>query len=503
MNFRLAHKVLSSSIQALSCLRTILLRSNKFSVSCVHHQKFENEQRKSVLGVFTSEDEKYFHKSQQVFILQPYNMIDGETVKKAKLDESIALVESIPGWKPTGNHFVELRSGDINELLGKNTLSQTVTKINEVPSVSCVFVSTKQFSVQHKAALINASATRYVCDRQELVLYIFYLRAQSKFAQLQVTLAALPQIQQNIYADPYKYMAFKGCSGESFMERIAREFKTKEQKLQRQLKKLKKEREVVSSVRKSSGVPTVAIVGYTNAGKTSLVQILSRTGRAKPKDELFSTLDVTAHSAVLPNQLNYVLIDSVGFLSDIPKGLINAFTAIMEDMLQADLIIHVRDMSHPDCKGQLKSVLSFLLSMGLRETLLNNIVEVRNKVDLTDRSLSTFQFDKPTEPKRPKAESSTKCIIPVVICYTSITRNLGIDTLLSQVEKQLMRVTNRREVKFDIPSHGLHLKWLASECSVQNIQAVTDHRLCVTVVAVDWKIKKFLSVFPDSKQIET
>ncbi|CAG0906942.1 unnamed protein product, partial [Darwinula stevensoni] len=129
-------------------------------------------------------------------------------------------------------------------------------------------------------------------------------------------------------------------------------------------------------------VPTVAVVGYTNAGKTSLIKALTGEKSLEPRDHLFATLDVTMHSGLLPSRLTTLFVDTVGFIADIPLALIQAFAATLEDALMADVIVHVRDMSHPDAKNQERTVLDTLTkSLSAERKKLDGMITIGNKID--------------------------------------------------------------------------------------------------------------------------
>merc|ERR1712181_202026 len=135
--------------------------------------------------------------------------------------------------------------------------------------------------------------------------------------------------------------------------------------------------------RKKLGVPTVAVIGYTNCGKTSLIKALTQQAELEPKNALFATLDVTCHRTTLPpSNIDVVFIDTVGFISDIPTPLVASFSSTLEDALQADLLLHVRDLSHPDTLNQNTQVLTTLKRLGASKEALDSMVTVGNKVDL-------------------------------------------------------------------------------------------------------------------------
>ena len=144
------------------------------------------------------------------------------------------------------------------------------------------------------------------------------------------------------------------------------------------------QRDLLRRRRKDLRFPTVAVVGYTNCGKTSLIKALTGDESMSPRDQLFATLDVTVHEAVMPSNLSALFVDTVGFISDIPTNLIASFSATLEDAATADVLIHVRDISNPDHEMQSKNVLGTLRRLGVPENKLDSMITLGNKIDLVD-----------------------------------------------------------------------------------------------------------------------
>lgn len=130
-----------------------------------------------------------------------------------------------------------------------------------------------------------------------------------------------------------------------------------------------------------SQINSIAVVGYTNAGKTSLIKALTNDSSLFPEDKLFATLDVTSHAGILPRNIKVLYMDTIGFISDIPPTLIASFSAVLEEVLVSDVVVHVRDISHPDTGAQKIAVLKQLAELNLPAKLTDNIVEVCNKID--------------------------------------------------------------------------------------------------------------------------
>ena len=142
------------------------------------------------------------------------------------------------------------------------------------------------------------------------------------------------------------------------------------------------QRDLLRRRRKDLRFQTVAVVGYTNCGKTSLIKALTGDESMSPRDQLFATLDVTVHEAVMPSNLSALFVDTVGFISDIPTNLIASFSATLEDAATADVLIHVRDISNPDHEMQSNNVLGTLRRLGVPENKIDSMITLGNKIDL-------------------------------------------------------------------------------------------------------------------------
>ncbi|XP_042213717.1 putative GTP-binding protein 6 isoform X2 [Homarus americanus] len=259
-----------------------------------------------------------------------------------------------------------------------------------------------------------------VLDRYSVVLGIFRHHASTREAKLQVALAELPYIRKRVSGDTQRTMV---------MER--------EKRLKAALTKLAGIRAQVRRGRERSNLPTVAVVGYTNAGKTSLIRSITGDKRAEGKDQLFATLDVTAHGGRLPCGVEVAFIDTVGFIQDIPTDLVASFKATLEDAVYADVIVHIRDASHPDYESQGPIVVQTLSSLPLPET--TPIITVANKIDLG----------------MAKPEDAFKDVHLV-----SAATGQGLEELMASIETEVLRVTGRRTWKFSLPTGSDQIQWL-------------------------------------------
>ncbi|MFA5041721.1 MAG: GTPase HflX [Bdellovibrionales bacterium] len=225
-----------------------------------------------------------------------------------------------------------------------------------------------------------------VIDRVGIILEIFGARAKTSEGKLQVELAAL-NYQKSRLVRSWTHLerqrggfGFMGGPGETQLETDRRIITDRIARLKKELEKVRRTRGLSREARHRAEHPTVALVGYTNAGKSTLFNRLTGA-EVLVKDMLFATLDPTMRGMKLPNGREVIVSDTVGFISDLPTHLIEAFRATLEEVLQADVILHVRDISHPDAKGQRDAVMDVLADLGIAVDD-ERIIEVLNKIDL-------------------------------------------------------------------------------------------------------------------------
>jgi GTP-binding protein HflX len=228
-----------------------------------------------------------------------------------------------------------------------------------------------------------------VIDRTGLILEIFGARARTREGTLQVELAAL-SYQRSRLVRSWTHLerqrggfGFLGGPGETQIEADRRMIGERIVKLERELEDVKRTRELHRKARRRVPYPIVALVGYTNAGKSTLFNQLTRS-EVLAKDMLFATLDPTMRDLVLPSGRKVILSDTVGFISDLPHELVAAFRATLEEVLEADIVVHVRDVSHPDTEAQAADVETVLRELGLAEVVDRGLLEALNKIDLLD-----------------------------------------------------------------------------------------------------------------------
>ena len=269
-----------------------------------------------------------------------------------------------------------------------------------------------------------------VLDRTALILEIFGRRARTKEGTLQVDLAHL-NYQKGRLVRSWTHLerqrggaGFLGGPGETQIEADRRVLQDKIIKLKRELETVRRTRDLHRAKRKKVPFPVVAIVGYTNAGKSTLFNKLTGAG-VLAEDMLFATLDPTLRRVRLPHGTPIILSDTVGFISDLPTHLIAAFRATLEEVVEADLVIHLRDISDPDTAAQAEDVERILHDLGVDAADTKHVIEVWNKIDRLDeanraRLLDEGAGDKPEPP----------------IAISAVTGE-GIDALAAVIEERL------------------------------------------------------------------
>ncbi len=271
-------------------------------------------------------------------------------------------------------------------LFGKGKIEE-LTKLIEEAEVGLVIIDGALSPVQQRN--LEKAWKAKVLDRTGLILEIFGDRAQTREGVLQVELAHL-SYQKSRLVRSWTHLerqrggfGFLGGPGETQIEADRRALDERIVRIKQQLEKVVRTRGEHRRARQRLDHPVVALVGYTNAGKSTLFNRLTGSG-VLAKDMLFATLDPTMRAIALPRGKRAILSDTVGFISDLPHQLVAAFRATLEEVLEADLILHVRDVSHPETEIQAENVRAILGELGVGDQAQARMIEVWNKVDALD-----------------------------------------------------------------------------------------------------------------------
>ena len=367
---------------------------------------------------------------------------------EARLEEIVGLAQAIE-LDIVGREIASLGALKPGTYFGKGTLDR-FDAIIKGRDVGVVVVDAQLSPVQQRN-LERAWETK-VLDRTGIILEIFGERARTKEGRLQVDLAHLTY-QRSRLVRSWTHLerqrggaGFMGGPGESQIEIDRRLIDQRIAKLKRQLKEVKRTRELHRASRRKVPFPIVALVGYTNAGKSTLFNRLTEA-KVLAKDQLFATLDPTMRGIDLPSGKSIILSDTVGFISDLPHELVEAFHATLEEVLEAQVIVHVRDVSHPDTEAQKADVEDVLKTLGIDDARQRaSMVEVRNKTDQL-------------APGDLEIQSNLAARVDHPVVLMSAVTGQGVDAFMAQVEAQLSQSLETLELQLD-HADGKTLSWL-------------------------------------------
>ena len=394
---------------------------------------------------------------------------------EARLEEGVSLAAALPDLEVIGSDVVRLQKIQPGMLFGSGKIEELagVLKSNDI---ELVLIDGPVTPVQQRN-LEKAWGVKLL-DRTGLILEIFSDRARTSEGVLQVEMAAL-SYQRTRLVRAWTHLerqrgglGFVGGPGETQIEADRRAIDEQLGRLRRQLAKVVKTRALHRASRAKVPFPIVALVGYTNAGKSTLFNYVTGS-EVFAKDMLFATLDPTMRRIELPAGDRVILSDTVGFISDLPTELVAAFRATLEEVLDADLIVHVRDISHPDTDQQAEDVHDILDSLGVGEDA--PILEVWNKVDRLsgdDRAACYAQVERRED-----------------LFATSALNGQGLPELLKAIADRVRAPVQEETVSLDF-SDGKKRAWLFDAGVVQK-EETTDVGYALQVLWSDKQRAQF------------
>jgi GTP-binding protein HflX len=386
---------------------------------------------------------------------------------EARLEEAVGLSRAID-LEIAGSGLVPLAQIRPATFIGTGKVEE-LAGVVRAEKADLVVVDTALSPVQQRN--LEKAWSCKVLDRTGLILEIFGRRAQTKEGTLQVELAHL-NWQKSRLVRSWTHLerqrggfGFLGGPGETQIESDRRVIGERIHKIERELDQVRRTRGLHRSSRKRVPYPIVALVGYTNAGKSTLFNRMTQA-EVLAADMLFATLDPTLRSIDLPHGTRVIMSDTVGFISDLPTTLIAAFRATLEEVLEADIILHVRDISHEDAEAQAADVAAILGELGV-DPHGGKLIEIWNKIDALDNDAAARLREVAKRDER----------APIVV---SALTGEGVPGLLDEIERRLSvgRTTMDVEVAA-ADGEGLH--WLYEHTEVLGRENGTDGSLKLKV----------------------
>ena len=371
---------------------------------------------------------------------------------EARLEEAEGLAGAI-GVDVVARKAFRLRQIRPATLLGKGQVEE-IAELARENEAKLLIVDAPLSPVQQKS--LEEQVEAKVIDRTSLILEIFGERAATAEGRLQVELAHL-DYQAGRLVRTWTHLerqrggfGFLGGPGETQIEADRRLIRDRMARIRRELDQVKRTRALHRGRRQRAPWPVIALVGYTNAGKSTLFNTMTGDG-VLAEDMLFATLDPTMRNVKIPGFDKAILSDTVGFVSDLPTELIAAFRATLEEVASADLLIHVRDMAHPDRDAQAEDVEDVLSSLGITQGEGPARLEAWNKVDLLAEQ----------ERQALLAEAERReDVVPI-----SAINGWGVDHLRERLAQSLQQGSQVHQIRLE-PSEGGRLAWLHSRGEV-------------------------------------
>jgi GTP-binding protein HflX len=412
-------------------------------------------------------------------------VIGGAEISRSRLEESRGLAEAL-GVRLAFAEQLTVRDPHPARLFGSGQVDALRRRFRE-EGVSLFIVDAALSPVQQRN--LETDLKLKVVDRTGLILEIFGLRARTAEGRLQVEMAR-SLYERSRLVRTWTHLerqrggfGFLGGPGESQLETDRRLLDKRIAGFRRELEDVRRTRRLQREGRARRGAPVVAIVGYTNAGKSTLFNRLTSSD-VLAADMPFATLDPTAREIVAASGRRMALVDTVGFITDLPTTLVAAFRATLEEAMEADLLLHVRDISHPDTEYQANDVYRILEQLS-EETGLSQppMLEAWNKADAVDETTRRVLAGRALT-RNPPAQ------------LVSALTGEGLDELLFAVEAQLFANRRRRRVIIPAASGRLHA-WLHHNCEVASEVLTGENELLIEVFMSDTDVARLRAIWPE------
>ena len=374
-----------------------------------------------------------------------FHLSSSEKVLK-KVNEICNLAKSI-NLKIKGIKTIKIRKIIPSYLFGKGQVENIKVLLNRKFS-KILIINSEVSPIQQRN--LEKKLNCKVLDRTALIIEIFGKRAKTKEGKIQVELAAL-LYQKTRLVRSWTHLerqrggaGFMGGPGEKQIESDKRQIDKKIIKLKKELKKIELNRNVQRKQRNKSSIPIISLIGYTNAGKSTLFNYLAKEN-VFVKNQLFATLDTTMRKVSLFNKLYFILSDTIGFISNLPTQLIVSFQTTLEEINFSDYILHVVDISNSDWENQREIVINILKNILKENYNEKKIIEVWNKTDLLNEENNNYYKNIISRKKNAVLVSSKKCT--------------GKNELLKIILKKIINI-KKKSPNFTSPAHSKKIKAL-------------------------------------------